>query len=135
MPTCLTIPRSLSRQNASPLRLHCRIISGERLLAMDHGKTSDPYVVIKVGHVSIKSTSKAKTLSPVWNEDYDLGVEQLNGSIKIELFDKDLVSDDSLGTAEVDLSSVPHGHPRDFTLQVRAPLSSISSLSSLAADP
>jgi Ca2+-dependent lipid-binding protein len=68
--------------------------------------------------VSIKSTVKPKTLNPTWNEDYDFGIEKTTGAISISLFDKDLTFDDSLGTAEVDLQSVPRDHPREFTLPV-----------------
>ena len=40
------------------------------LAAMDRGGTSDPYVVIKVGKNKVKTTVRAKTLSPVWDEKF-----------------------------------------------------------------
>lgn len=40
------------------------------------------------------------------------------GELTVKVFDKDLLSDDSLGSAKIPLSSIPHGQPREFNLNV-----------------
>eukprot|EP01115_Flamella_aegyptia_P005472 TRINITY_DN22_c1_g1_i3.p1 TRINITY_DN22_c1_g1~~TRINITY_DN22_c1_g1_i3.p1 ORF type:complete len:351 (+),score=103.71 TRINITY_DN22_c1_g1_i3:22-1074(+) len=108
-------------QNASPLRLHCRVLSAENLIAADFMGKSDPYVVIKVGYVQVKSSCKKKTLNPTWNEDLEMGIydKHLQKDVRIEVFDKDTVSDDSLGTAKIPFSSIPYDYPKELSVSLK----------------
>ena len=72
------------------LRLH----SAEGLRAADLNGKSDPYVVIRFGNEKeLRSTVKDRTLKPMWNETFALGVHPLSTvvstSITLKVFDQD----------------------------------------------
>ena len=60
--TCLTL--------APGVQVHCR--EGKNLVSMDWNGKSDPYLVVKLGPYSSKSSIKYKTLSPSWSESFFL---------------------------------------------------------------
>lgn len=64
--------------------------------------------VASVGSQYRKTRSIDNDLNPVWNESFEFVVDYADGQkLRIECFDKDLVSkDDELGWLVVDLSSV-----------------------------
>ena len=70
-------------------------------MAMDSNGKSDPFCVIHVAKKTHKTSTKAKTLDPVWNETFSFrskDVAAANGIVLFELFDKDQwTSDDFLG--------------------------------------
>lgn len=83
--------------------LKVRVIKGAYLAVRDL-KTSDPYVVISVGHQTMKTRVINSNLNPIWNEELMLSVPCPPTPLKVQVFDKDLLSaDDSMGEAEVDL--------------------------------
>lgn len=65
--------------------------------------TSDPYCVLKLGTQTCKTTTKYKTLNPVYNENFSFSWDGLE-SLLVEVYDKDeLTKDDHMGQVEVDL--------------------------------
>lgn len=108
-----------------PNELRIAIARARDLKAMDaalpfssRGKTSDPYVSIKIAGFSEKKTkTKMKTLAPVWNDDtfaFDLvsgqqgaSTESVPKDIELTVMDYDVVgSDDFLGVARVTLADL-----------------------------
>ena len=78
-----------------------QVISGQGLLAMDKRGTSDPYVVVRLGGLRVKTKVKKKTLSPEWNETFQFRYQNDRSYLKnkdealyIECFDWDLHGDD-----------------------------------------
>eukprot|EP00250_Pteridium_aquilinum_P009923 c19030_g1_i2 orf=429-1514(-) len=83
--------------------LKVRVIKGVYLAIRDL-KTSDPYVVVSVGHQTMKTRVINSNLNPIWNEELMLSVPCPPPPLKVQVFDKDLLSaDDSMGEAEIDL--------------------------------
>lgn len=83
--------------------LKVRVIKGTNLAIRDL-KTSDPYVIASVGHQTVKTRVINSNLNPVWNEELMLSVSCPPPPLKVQVFDKDLLSaDDIMGEAEVDL--------------------------------
>ncbi|MCO5575538.1 hypothetical protein L7F22_029339 [Adiantum nelumboides] len=83
--------------------LKVRVIKGTYLAIRDV-KTSDPYVVVRIGHQTMKTRVINSNLNPIWNEELMLSVPSPPPPLKVQVFDKDLLSaDDSMGEAEVDL--------------------------------
>lgn len=83
--------------------LKVRVIKGTNLAVRDL-KTSDPYVIVSVGHQTVRTRVINSNLNPVWNEELMLSVPCPPPPLKLQVFDKDLLSaDDTMGEAEVDL--------------------------------
>ncbi|XP_057848352.2 probable ADP-ribosylation factor GTPase-activating protein AGD11 [Cryptomeria japonica] len=84
--------------------LKLRIIKGTNLAVRDLW-TSDPYVVVRLGHQKVKTRVIKKNLNPLWDEELSLFVPQSQPRVlKLEVFDKDRLSrDDHMGNGEVDL--------------------------------
>ncbi|KAL7612382.1 protein C2-DOMAIN ABA-RELATED 4 [Lactuca sativa] len=83
------------------LRVH--IHKGVNLAIRDL-RSSDPYVIIRMGKQKLKTRVVKKNLNPVWDEDLTLSiVEPL--PVKLEVYDRDLFSaDDRMGDAEFDFT-------------------------------
>ncbi|KAK9050188.1 hypothetical protein SSX86_019136 [Deinandra increscens subsp. villosa] len=73
-------------------------------LAIRDLRSSDPYLIIRMGKQKLKTRVMKKNLNPVWDEDLTLSViEPL--PVKIEVYDRDLFSaDDKMGDAEFDFT-------------------------------
>ncbi|KAI3519341.1 hypothetical protein L1887_08371 [Cichorium endivia] len=81
------------------LRVH--IHKGVNLAIRDL-RSSDPYVIIRMGRQKLRTRVVRKNLNPVWDEDLTLSiVEPL--PVKLQVYDRDLFSaDDKMGDAEFD---------------------------------
>ncbi|KAH1221137.1 Protein C2-DOMAIN ABA-RELATED 11 [Glycine max] len=85
------------------------VMQGKRLVIQDF-KTSDPYVVLKLGNQTKVINS---CLNPVWNEELNftltepLGVLNLREREREEVFDKDLLKvDDKMGNTFLNLQPI-----------------------------
>ncbi|CAM6037517.1 unnamed protein product [Sphagnum compactum] len=84
--------------------LKVRIVRGIGLAVRDL-LSSDPYVVVTLGHQVLKTRVINRSLNPVWNEEIILSVPSPPQPLKLQVFDKDVFSaDDIMGDAEVDLN-------------------------------
>uniref|UniRef100_A0ACD5TAG0 Uncharacterized protein n=1 Tax=Avena sativa TaxID=4498 RepID=A0ACD5TAG0_AVESA len=73
-------------------------------LAVRDVMSSDPYVMIMLGHQSMKTKVIKNTLNPIWNERLMLSIPHPVPPLKVHVFDKDTFSaDDRMGEAEVDI--------------------------------
>uniref|UniRef100_A0A1S3BX57 C2 domain-containing protein n=1 Tax=Cucumis melo TaxID=3656 RepID=A0A1S3BX57_CUCME len=108
MPDTPTSPKSGGRlslmENLLGL-LRIRIIRGVNLAVRDV-RSSDPYVVVKMGKQKLKTRVIKKDVNPVWNEDLTLSVSDPNLPIKLTVYDHDTFSkDDKMGYAEFDIKA------------------------------
>lgn len=73
-------------------------------LAIRDLRSSDPYVIIRMGKQKLKTKVVKKNLNPVWDEDLTLSVVDPL-PVKLEVYDRDLLSaDDKMGDAEFDFT-------------------------------
>ncbi|KAG6716392.1 hypothetical protein I3842_04G046800 [Carya illinoinensis] len=73
-------------------------------LAVRDVRSSDPYVVIKMGRQKVKTRVVKKNTNPEWNEDLTLSVADPSLPIKLSVYDKDTFSlDDKMGDAEFEI--------------------------------
>jgi len=103
--------------------------SARNLQAADRGKTSDPYVVLSQGYISVKTKVIPKNLHPHWDERLEMGVAERDlqmGELHIKVFDKDTLRDDSLGDVRVPLSHIPHNSAKEFNLNLKGGESKIN---------
>ncbi|KAK2973947.1 hypothetical protein RJ640_019456 [Escallonia rubra] len=85
--------------------LRVRIQRGVNLAVRDV-RSSDPYVVVKMGKQKLKTRVIKKDVNPVWNEDLTLSVSDPNLPIKLTVYDHDTFSmDDKMGDAEFEVKT------------------------------
>lgn len=83
------------------LRIH--VIRGINLAVRDV-KSSDPYVIVRMGKQKLKTRVVKNNINPEWNEDLTLSIADPSIPIKLQVYDKDTFSpDDKMGDAEFDI--------------------------------
>ncbi|CAI9759565.1 unnamed protein product [Fraxinus pennsylvanica] len=83
--------------------LRIRVKRGVNLAVRDV-RSSDPYVVAKMGKQKLKTSVIRKDVNPEWNEDLTLSVADPNLPIKLTVYDHDtFTKDDKMGDAEIDI--------------------------------
>lgn len=79
------------------------VVKGKNLAVRDV-MTSDPYVMLSLGHQSVKTRVIKNNLNPVWNQSLMLSIPENVPPLKVVVYDKDTFStDDFMGEAEIDI--------------------------------
>uniref|UniRef100_A0A0C9RFV5 TSA: Wollemia nobilis Ref_Wollemi_Transcript_29325_966 transcribed RNA sequence n=1 Tax=Wollemia nobilis TaxID=56998 RepID=A0A0C9RFV5_9CONI len=101
--------------------LKVRVVKGTRLAVRDI-RSSDPYVVLKLGDQVVKTRVINSNLNPVWDEELTLTISATTPrTLRVEVFDKDTFSaDDAMGEAEIDLQ------PLAASVRIRKVLKGVS---------
>lgn len=82
--------------------VNVRLVECRKLIVKDL-TSSDPYCILKLGSQVCKTTTKYRTLNPVYNENFSFSWDGIE-SLVVEIFDKDELSkDDHMGLLEVNL--------------------------------
>ncbi|KAF5742834.1 putative ARF GTPase activator [Tripterygium wilfordii] len=82
------------------------VVQGKKLVIRDF-KSSDPYVVVKLGDQTAKTKVINSCLNPVWNEELTFSLKEPVGVLSLEVFDKDrFKADDKMGHARLSLQPV-----------------------------
>ncbi|KAL0745353.1 hypothetical protein Bca101_099456 [Brassica carinata] len=79
------------------LRLH--VIRGVNLAIRD-SKSSDPYVIVRMGRQKLRTRVVKKNLNPEWNEDLTLSISDPVLPIKIMVYDRDWIQNQLGGLPE-----------------------------------
>mmetsp|Transcript_35242 Transcript_35242/g.64421 ORF Transcript_35242/g.64421 Transcript_35242/m.64421 type:complete len:744 (-) Transcript_35242:148-2379(-) len=99
----LALETLVSMKSPLPIGLlEVEVLEAENLLAADTSLTgkasSDPYVKVKVGLASMRSSTIASTLNPKWSDGPDyLLVYNLSQTIRVEVYDDDQLGFDLIG--------------------------------------
>ncbi|KAI3777239.1 hypothetical protein L1987_47037 [Smallanthus sonchifolius] len=73
-------------------------------LAVRDVNSSDPYIIIRMGHQKLKTRVVKKNINPVWDEDLTLSITEPL-PVKLEVYDRDTFSmDDKMGNAVFDIN-------------------------------
>jgi Ca2+-dependent lipid-binding protein len=94
------------------MELRLRIIEARNLPKMDISDDSDPYCTISLtGHREVERTATIQNShSPQWNESFVFDVLSYGTDVlTIQMYDSDLVSDDTMGKLEIRLFDLPPG--------------------------
>ncbi|KAI3711208.1 hypothetical protein L2E82_41123 [Cichorium intybus] len=79
------------------------VVRGKKLVIRDF-KTSDPYVIVKIGNQTAKTKVVNSCLNPVWNEEMSFSLVEPVDVLNLEVFDKDVFkADDKMGHAHVNI--------------------------------
>ncbi|KAH6763415.1 Calcium-dependent lipid-binding family protein [Perilla frutescens var. hirtella] len=97
--------------------LRIRLKRGVNLAVRDV-RSSDPYVVVRMGTQRMKTRVIRKDINPEWNEDLTLSVTDPSQPVFLNVYDHDTFSmDDSMGDAEFDIRPFVDAlkvHPRSL---------------------
>ncbi|XP_050213579.1 protein C2-DOMAIN ABA-RELATED 11 [Mercurialis annua] len=94
------------------------VVQGKRLVIRDF-KSSDPYVVLKLGNQTLKTKVIYSCLNPVWNEELTFSFTEPIGTLSLEVFDKDrFKADDKMGHAHLNLQPLASAARLKQILQV-----------------
>ncbi|XP_040912784.1 multiple C2 and transmembrane domain-containing protein 2-like isoform X2 [Toxotes jaculatrix] len=108
---------------------------GRNLVIRDRCGTSDPYVKFKLdGKTFYKSKVVYKNLNPTWNETFSLPVKDLNQKLYIKVYDRDLTTDDFMGSASVVLSDLEIDKVHELSLPLDDPNSLEEDMGSVLVD-
>ncbi|KAJ8760206.1 hypothetical protein K2173_011062 [Erythroxylum novogranatense] len=103
--SCCCFDNSVSMAEQLGL-LKVTIVRGKKLVIRDF-KTSDPYVIVKLGNQTAKTKVINSCLNPVWNEELSFTLTEPAGVLKLEVFDKDTFkADDKMGHADLNLQPI-----------------------------
>ncbi|XP_066315953.1 probable ADP-ribosylation factor GTPase-activating protein AGD11 isoform X1 [Miscanthus floridulus] len=73
-------------------------------LAIRDVMSSDPYVILNLGHQTMKTKVVKSSLNPVWNERLMLSIPDPIPLLKLQVYDKDtFTTDDRMGEAEINI--------------------------------
>ncbi|XP_006647209.1 GTPase activating protein 1 [Oryza brachyantha] len=79
-----------------------RVVRGVNLAVRDL-RSSDPYVIVRMGKQKLKTRVIKKTTNPEWNDELTLSIEDPAVPVRLEVYDKDTFIDDAMGNAELDI--------------------------------
>nr|VDC91099.1 unnamed protein product [Brassica rapa] len=84
-------------------QLQVTVIRGKKLAIRDF-KSSDPYVIVKLGNETAKTKVINNCLNPVWDEELSFTLKDPAAVLSLEVFDKDrFKADDKMGHATLSL--------------------------------
>ncbi|XP_054625887.1 multiple C2 and transmembrane domain-containing protein 2-like isoform X4 [Dunckerocampus dactyliophorus] len=118
-------PPSVSEGSRASLRsflLTINLKGGRNLVIRDRCGTSDPYVKFKLeGKTIYKSKVVFKNLNPTWSENFSIPVRNLSQRLYIKVYDRDLTTDDFMGSASVLLSDLSMDKVNELSLPLDDP--------------
>lgn len=90
--------------------LSIHLIKGTNLIPCDISGKSDPFVVFHLGNQRVQSKIIKQTLSPVWNERFQLCVPSKDESLLMKVYDYDFgKKNDHMGRASISLKDLEDG--------------------------
>ncbi|XP_030536698.1 protein C2-DOMAIN ABA-RELATED 4-like [Rhodamnia argentea] len=97
-------------------------------LAIRDIRSSDPYIVIRMGKQKLKTRVIKQNTNPEWNDDLTLSITDPSLPVRVLVYDKDTFSpDDKMGDAEF--------HIKQFLEALRVPTDGVPSGSVIARVP
>nr|XP_057944774.1 multiple C2 and transmembrane domain-containing protein 2 isoform X3 [Doryrhamphus excisus] len=111
-----------SRESLRSFLLTINLKEGRNLVIRDRCGTSDPYVKFKLeGKTIYKSKVVFKNLNPTWSENFSIPVRNLSQRLYIKVYDRDLTTDDFMGSASVLLSDLHMDTVNELSLPLDDP--------------
>ncbi|QDZ25081.1 C2 domain-containing protein [Chloropicon primus] len=98
-----------SRSRSVPYSYALRVSRARNLMAKDSNGLSDPYFKVKYGAFTARSATVFRNLNPVWSETFVFERNPTVDTIKIKIWDKDKIQDESLGQVDIPVRLVHQG--------------------------
>ncbi|XP_061670855.1 multiple C2 and transmembrane domain-containing protein 2-like isoform X2 [Syngnathoides biaculeatus] len=110
------------RESLSSFLLTINLKEGRNLVIRDRSGTSDPYVKFKLeGKTIYKSKVIFKNLNPLWSENFSVPVRNLSQCLYVKVYDRDLTTDDFMGSANILLSDLDLDKVNELCLRLDDP--------------
>ena len=99
-------------------RLHIKICEAQKVLRMDLGGQSDPYITLRLKSEEksdcLKTQVIRKTRNPIWNQEFDIIVTDSNDVLLINMYHEYFPNDDKMmDEIQFPVSTWPIGDPLD----------------------
>ena len=99
-------------------RLHIKICEAKKVLKMDLGGKSDPYITLRLKSQEKSKCQKTQVISnttdPIWNQEFDIDVDDPNDVLLINMYDEDIKNDDKMmDELQYPVNTWPIGGPLD----------------------
>ncbi|XP_059420914.1 multiple C2 and transmembrane domain-containing protein 2-like [Carassius carassius] len=100
IPAGLNDNQGASAQQKVQYLLTINLKEGRNLVIRDRSGTSDPFVKFKLDGKNIyKSKVINKNLNPIWNELFSIPIRDLDQTLHLKVYDRDLRSNDFMGSS------------------------------------
>ncbi|KAI5064374.1 hypothetical protein GOP47_0021044 [Adiantum capillus-veneris] len=87
---------------------------GRNIAAQDKDGSNDPYVLLQYGKTVRKTKTIRRSINPSWNQTFEFAEISGGEYLKVKCFDADWVTDETLGTARVNLEGLEDDECRSF---------------------
>ncbi|XP_055333219.1 rab11 family-interacting protein 2-like [Paramacrobiotus metropolitanus] len=107
----------------SPTHVQVTVIRAKNLIPKSkNGETNNAYVTIQLGKEKFETSVQEKSKSPEWNEECDLRIADLTGSIVLTAYHKHTIgTDDFLGRVELPLQDLNfYERPKNIWFPLRS---------------
>ncbi|KTF96626.1 hypothetical protein cypCar_00003520, partial [Cyprinus carpio] len=95
---------------------------GRNLVIRDRSGTSDPFIKFKLDGKNIyKSKVVNKNLNPIWNELFSFPIRDLDQTLHLKVYDRDLRSNDFMGSSSFPLNKLELDRIIPLTLPLEDP--------------
>ncbi|XP_075508656.1 uncharacterized protein LOC142545378 isoform X1 [Primulina tabacum] len=97
-------------------KIYITVLEGKDLVVKDKIGKSDPYVKLQYGKATHRTRSVSHTSNPIWNQKFEFD-ELVGGEyLKIKCYTEETFSDESIGSARVNLEGLIKGCTRDVCI-------------------
>ncbi|KAL5726120.1 MYF24_8 [Ranunculus cassubicifolius] len=107
-------PLSSQRSLSTGRKLKVTVLEGKDLIGKDKFGKCDPYIKLQYGKANFRTRTVLHTSNPVWNQKFEF--DEIGGGeyLKIKCYRQDMLSDDSIGSARVNLEGLVEGAVKDI---------------------
>lgn len=118
-----SIYRASSIQPKTGRKLIITVMEGRDLVGRDKFGKSDSYIKLQYGKALVRTRTVLRESNPAWNQKFEF--DEIGGGeyLKIRCYRQDMFSDDSIGSARVNLEGLVEGSLKD----VWVPLEKVNS--------
>ncbi|KAF7037498.1 hypothetical protein CFC21_047857 [Triticum aestivum] len=108
-----SIDGSPKLQSRTGRKLRVKVVEGRALAVNSKSGKCDPYVKLQYGKALYRTKTLSRTAQPVWNDKFEF--DEIGGGeyLKVKCYNLDTFSDDSIGSARVNLEGLLDGASRD----------------------
>eukprot|EP01018_Ginkgo_biloba_P027009 Gb_21359 [translate_table: standard] len=102
-----------SVQSTTGRKLKITVLEGRNLTGRDRSGKSDPYIKLQYGKNIRKTRTIPQDLNPIWGQVFEFNEIGDGEYLKIKCYNADILGDESIGSARVNLEGLEEGITKD----------------------